>query len=617
MELVSDARLMDLVREPARELLPSARRASVVQPLVVLLAFLPGLLGFGSRSLDETTCRQGLLALDVAAAERPIDWFITASSHPAANSSPATPLATLLTAVGLQVELLSPESRLRLVSYLSSAWLLLCLGGLAKTIGGTRLALLVVCLACGHREFLSLSHSLPPVALPLAFAVLSFHALLSHPSNEGAWASWPSVACGIALAACWLSGRELALAGWGVVLVASLMSALLRSDSSGRGTWRRVVRQRLLNVAIAIVNLLLVTSMAVAIVIGWESAFSERIHLPTLAAGTAWLQNLWPIESRSGDAAQALLRMAGAWLGFVVMGVAQVARGRTPQRDGLGSEFAPFLVVWSVVAWLSWWATWPAHQGVWTDSVAWSAFLLLPLLFLAACGLDAVLRREFHLGTVLAATLVTLSVVSAPSWIARLPHPITGTWWLGSVLAGAVVIGLGWFVVRTAAKSDARSRWVLLSCVVLVVLTDITQGLLSRPRLADDERELQAFRRQLLNESPPGECWLLSEETAPVRLRFFLRSLWRGVTLRPASDWESVLAEISRTPAATNKGARNSADIRGAGKMVVTWGSLKRPAEDLRRRGRTFTQTTDPHYFQGRLLKSYRWQDRAEFSATH
>ena len=67
MEVVNDARLMELVREPAKELLPAARRASVVQPLMVLLAFLPGLLGFWNRSLDEATCRQGLLAFDVVA----------------------------------------------------------------------------------------------------------------------------------------------------------------------------------------------------------------------------------------------------------------------------------------------------------------------------------------------------------------------------------------------------------------------------------------------------------------------------------------------------------------------------------------------------------------------
>lgn len=617
MELVNDARLMDLGREPAKELLPSARCAAVAQPLVILLAFLPGLLGFGNRSLDEATCRQGLLALDVAAAERPIEWFLTASTPSAANSAAPAPLATLLTAVGLQVELLSPESRLRLVSYLSSAWLLLCLGGLAKTIGGARLALLVVGLACGHREFLSLSDSLPPTALPLAFTVLSFKAMLSHPAEDAAWISWPLVASGLALAASWLSGSTLALMGWSVLLVASLAAALLKCDFSTRSSWGRVIRHRLWNVAIALVNLLVVTAIAVAVVIGWESAFSGRIGLPTLSTVTGWLQRVWPVESHAGDATQALIRMAGAWLGFAVMGAAQVVRGRALQRNSLGSAFAPFLVVWTAVAWLSWWVTWSTHQGNGTDSVVWPCFLLLPLLFFAACGLDSVLRREFSLGTVLTATSVTLCVVSAPTWIARLPRPTTGALWFWIALAGAALVGVGWRITRTGVKSDSYSRFVLLTCVALLILTDVTQGFLSRPRWADDERELQAFRRQLLNEPAPSECWLLSEETIPRRLRFFVRSLWPGVALRTASDWESILAEINRAPVApkNKRDAGVVADARKSDKLVVTWGSSKRPAEDLRRRGHTFTQTTVPHYFQGRLLKSYRWQERAEFSA--
>ena len=46
--------------------------------------------------------------------------------------------------------------------------------------------------------------------------------------------------------------------------------------------------------------------------------------------------------------------------------------------------------------------------------------------------------------------------------------------------------------------------------------------------------------------------------------------------------------------------------------IVVTWGSSKLPAEELKRRGQTLTQVTAPHYFQGRLLKGFRWVERSE-----
>lgn len=606
MEVVNDARLMELVREPARELLPAARRASVVQPLVVLLAFLPGLLGFWNRSLDEATCRQGLLAFDVVAGERPMDWFVTASRDAPKSSTPAFPLATLATALGLQVELLSPESRLLLVSYFSSAFLLLCLSGLAKKVGGSRFALLVVCLACGHREFLILSESLPPVTLPLAFAVLSFRAMLAHQSADRALVSWPLVASGLALAACWLSGGELALAGLGVLLVASLLSVLSRKDPSTRSTLRRVIRQRFSNLLIAVVSLILVIMIAVAIVAGWQSAFSDRVQLPNIAGSSFWSRRVWPVETRAAEAAQAMWQMMGAWLGFAVIGVVLMARRRMPHQDGLGSESKWLLVGWAVVAWLSWWATWPEHHENWTDSVTWSGFLLLPMLFFAALGLEAVLRREFGLGSVVAATLATLGVVFAPQWTARLPSSVTGTWVAASVLTGAVVIWAGLLVVRRVAKSESHSRLVLLSCVVLLALTDGTNGIFSRRRLADDERELLAFRRQLITESPPDDCWLMTDETSPARLRFFLRSLWHGAALREAKDWETVLFEPLRTSAA------KSVESSKARAIVVTWGSSKLPAEDLKRRGQSLTQVTAPHYFQGRLLKGYRWVERAE-----
>lgn len=618
MEVVNDARLMELVREPARELLPTARRASVVQPLVVLLAFLPGLLGFWNRSLDEATCRQGLLAFDVVAGEQPMDWFVTASRESVKSSSPAFPLATLLTAVGLRVDLLSPESRLLLVSYLSSAVLLLCLGGLAKKVGGSRFALLTVCLACGHREFLALSESLPPAALPLAFVVLSFRAMLAHQTVNGTVLSWPLAASGLALAVCWLSGGELALAGLGVILVTCLLSVLPPKDSLALSTLKRVFRQRLSKLMIAVLSLLMVTLIAVAIVAGWQSAFSDRVHLPNLAGNSVWLRSVWPVESRAVEASQAMLQMIGGWLGFVVLGVAQVTRGRMPLRDGMGTDVTSFLVGWSAVAGSIWWATWPVHHGHWVNSVTWSGFLLLPLLFLAACGLDAVLRREFGLGTLVTVTLATVGVIFTPQWVARLSNSFTESWIMVSVLCGIAVVAAGVLVTRRLAKSESHSRLMMLSCIALLILIDATIGIFSRPRLADDERELLAFRRQLGAEAPPDECWLTTEETSPARLRFFLRSLWRDVALREAINLETVLVESPRIAAAksvepgtaTRKvlPAKNTKPRA----IVVTWGSSKFPADELKRRGQTLTQVTAPHYFQGRLLKGYRWGERAE-----
>lgn len=599
VEVVNDAQLMKLVREPAKELLPSARRASVVQPLIVLLAFVPGLLSFWN-TLDESTCQQGLLAFEVTASERPIDWIVTASRG-TADRRPV-PLATLLTAAGLEVELVSPESRLLLVSYLSSVLLLLCLGRLAKTIGGSRLALLTVCLACGHREFLTLSESLPPVALPLSLAVLSFRGFVVHQKADGSLISGALIGSGFALGACCLSGTEVAFASWCVLLVVSVRSAFSKRESPARGDWRRVLRQSLSNVMIAQVSLLILTLVALSVVVGWQSAFAEEISLPSLGGPSAWFRRAWTVELQVTAAGRAVLETVGAWSGFVVLGAIQVVRGRMKFSEGAGARGLWFLVGWTAIAWIGGWMTWPMQQVERTNSLTWLGFFLLPTLLLAASGMEAILRREFHLGSVVVATLLTIGVHFTPVWKNWEPSSLTGSSSVASVLSGALVIGGGLLLLRRVAKSEPLNRIALLSCVTVLVLMDVSDGVLSRPLLADDERELLAFRRQLMTETSPEECWLLSEETSPPRLRFFLRSLWHDVALNEASDWEAVIGH-SRRPVPSNQKVRA---------IIVSWGSPKFASQDLKRRGLAISQATTPHHFQGRLLKGFRWIDRPD-----
>ncbi len=609
MEVVNDVQLMELVREPAKELLPSARRPSVVQPLLVLLAFVPGWFGFWNRSLDEATCRQGLIAFDVTTGERPIDWVVTASRE-------AAPLPALLTALGIEVELLSPESRLLLVSYLSSVLLLLCLGSLAKRIGGSRFALLAVCLACGHREFLTLSESLPPVALPLALAVLSFRALLVHQTTDNSLMSGSLITSGLALGACWLAGTPVALISWCVLLVVSVLSVFSKKESAARWTLGRAVRHRLSDLMAALFSFLLVTVVAVSVVAGWQSAFTEGISLSRPGVSAAWIRQASSIGSQPRATFGTVLPTFGTWLGFAMLGAVQVARGRMKFLDGAGRRGLWFWAGWSAVATISASLAWPVEQTDRTSFLACVGFFLLPMLLLAASGLEAVMRREFALGWVVTATLVTIGLVFAPTWINWQPASLTGSWFVALTLVGGLVVGGGWFALRRVASSESLCRIALFSCVTILVLLDVSVGILSRPPLADDERELLAFRRQLMTETPPRECWLLSEESSPARLQFLLRSLWHDVALRESSDWESLVA-TSRQTASTkplmSKSNVSPIDTSTTRAIVVTWGNPKLPASELKRRGESvLNQATTPHYLQGQPLKGYRWIIRAE-----
>ncbi len=614
VELVNDARLKELAREPVRELFPAARRDAVMQPLVVLLAFLPGLLVFWNPSLDDATSQQGLRALDVGASQTVWDWMATATQEPSPSQSSAKPLATLLTALGLKLALLAPESRLLLASFLSSVFLLLCLGGLAKKVGGSRFALLVVLLACGHREYLSLSGGLPPIALSLAFAVLSFRGMLAHQSVDGAWVSWSLLGSSLALAACWLSGGELAIGAWGVLCVQSVLGCREIANVGARTPWRRWLSQLLAQMAMGLVGLSFVTAVGLVVVCGWQFAFSKGLDFHEFVWHSSAIPRIWPTELRGTLATQFLLNVSGMWFGFALLGAVRllhVARSDSEEADGRGRWF---LVGWLGIAGAIWWTTWPTHGGVFMNSVSWPSFLLLSLLFLAAWGVEGVLLREFSLASVFASVFVTLGVLIVPFWLSRMTSfPSVQSLTIGGLLTAGVALAGAWSI-RRINESELRCRALLVGCVTLVIVMDIVYGLRSRPPLADDERELRAFRRQFVQDKPPSACWLVSDDQSPARLRFFLRSLWPGVEvqetrseeLASANPWAKAVADPGPNGVPT--------ESNGSFAMVVTWGSPRLPAEEWRRRGQMLTQSAAPHFLQGRPLKAYRWTLRSSAS---
>jgi hypothetical protein len=610
VELVNDARLKKLAREPVRELFPTARRVAVMRPLMVLLAFLPGLLVFWNPSLDEATSRQGLRALDVGAGQSVWDWMATATQEPFTNHSPARPLATLLTALGLKLELLAPESRLVLASYASSVFLLLCLGGLANKIGNSRFALLVVLLACGHREFLALSGGLPPIALSLAFAVLSFRGMLAHQSANGAWVSWPLLGCGLALAACWLSGGELAIGAWGVLGGQCVLGCREIASAGARTPWRRWLWRSLVRVAMSLLGLLFVTACSLVVIGSWQSAFSKGLDFHDVSWGSSAIPEIRPTESRGTLAAQFLLSVCGMWLSFVLLGAIRLARGTPLDSEDADARGRWFLVGWLGIAGAAWWMTWSSHGGIFVNSIGWPSFLWLSLLFLAAWGLDGVLLRGFDLTSVLVAVFVTIGVLSKPYWFPSMT--ISGSVQSLAIhcsFAATLVLAGAWLIHRIA-KTEPRRRAALITCVLLVIVMDIFDGLRSRPPLADDERELRAFRRQVVQDMPPSTCWLVTDGQSPARLQFFLRSLWPGVEVQEVQSDELSSANPWTKPVVEPGPNSKPNESKASFAIVVTWGSPRLPSEEWRRRGEMLTQSTAPHFLQGRPLKAYRWTMR-------
>jgi hypothetical protein len=639
VEIVDDVRLLELAQEPVRELTHGGIRTSALKPLVVLFAFLPGLLVFRSPVLDDRAAAWGLKAVEIGLTDSVLEWIKSAGRIPPGKAAPDSAPAGLLTVLSLRFEVVSPESRLLLVSYVSVVLLIFALYGLAAQMDGTRVAVLAALLVCCHGEFLALNRGLPPVALALAFAVFAFQGLLAHQRSGQSWLSGSVIWSGMALSLCWMSDASIATEAICVIgLLVLLVACDPASDLNGvpfRFGTRMVLTRglhglRTLVLVGGIPSLVVLFWRPSLVVLFWRMLLSSANDVPTVdslltsSADRGVLQAL-SVEARWSSAVQAVATLPRYLLGFVVLGVVQTCRGSNESDAAARRRGSQFLLIWTVYALSAWVSEWSTHHGDFRTSVPWPSLLLLPLLLLAARGLDAVLQRQFGLGMVAAATLITFVVNLAPSASMRIPNPLTWKMVTGGVIAVGVLIVSAIKLVKLAG-SERQLRVVLRVCAISLVTTNIVAGVRSLHLPVDDERELQAFRRQLSAEPTPSACWVISDSSIPARLQFFLRSLWRTAPLNRAEGWEEIFVETSADPTTAQPTAPNtvvapdqttSAPERLAlssnvPRIVVTWGSQKWPAADLRRRNDTLTQLTAPHYFQYRLLKAYRWSSRPE-----
>ncbi len=630
MEIVDDDRLLELAREPVRELTRVGIRASALKPLVVLFAFLPGLLVFRSPVVDDRAATWGLKAVEIGLHDSVLEWIKSAGRISPGKAAPDSAPARLLSVLSLRFDVVSPESRLLFVSYVSVVFLIFAIYGLAAQMDGTRVALLAALLMCCHGEFLALNRGLPPVALALAFAVLAFQGVLAHQRSGQSWLSGSVICSGTALSLCWMSDASIATEA---ICVIGLLVLLVACDPAGDfdgvpfrfGT--RMVLSRGLH---GLWTLVLVGGIPSLVVLLWRMLLSSVNDVPTLnslvtlSVDRDVLQAL-SVDSRWSSAAQAVAMLPRYLLGFVILGVVQTCRGSNESDAAPRRRGSQFLLIWTVCGLSAWVREWSTHHGDFSTSVPWPSLLLLPLLLLAARGLDAVLQRQFGFGMVAAATLITFVANLAPSASMRVPNPLTWKMVTGGVIAAGVLIVSAIKLVKLAS-SERQLRLVLRVCAISLIATNVVSGVRSMHQPVDDECELQAFRRQLSAEPIPAACWLISESPSPARLQFFLKSLWRTAPLYRAEGWEEIFVDSPADPtaakptepnsvAASNQATsppESSAMSFNDSRIVVTLGSQKWPAADLRRRNDSLTQVTAPHYFQHRLLKAYRWSSRPE-----
>ena len=201
MVIISDQELLQRSVEPAHDLFPVMRRASVMSPLVVLLALGPGLLAFHSYRIDELSAWFGLQCLGKAE--------LIGDSTNALISQP--PLIRWMF-TGLLSVIGHWSSSLVLFSYFSTALMLYVAYRLTRKVCNPRYALVFCFLLSFHPVVLKQVQLIEAPAFPILFALLTIWGFITHLRSESGIVSYKLLCGGISLGLCLLSGGALALA---------------------------------------------------------------------------------------------------------------------------------------------------------------------------------------------------------------------------------------------------------------------------------------------------------------------------------------------------------------------------------------------------------------------
>lgn len=547
--LADDRRLVELAAEPPHELFPILRRAAALTPLVIPLALLPGLWALRHRALDDLGAEWALRGLDVMTAATLNDVLDPSSVDPTLRFQP--PLGAWLLA--LVMRLGGPRHGLTavLADYLATAGTVAAVFFLLVRLAGPRVGILGACLIAFHAQCLGLAQTPTPHAVGLLFAVLTIVAFLSHLDEAGGAVSWRLLLGGVALGLCLLAAGPLALA---VLIVLSVHVVLLQGERvrARRGTRpeRRVVWEGW--PALRALIVLALTGFSVG---GWWELMMFSLHGRQflgswLRGGVVHNHQGRPLEADLGFANFA----AGEWLvpqafllGFVVVGLWCVGREYLSPASETHRRRAQLLVLWTLAAAVMWLLSLRQSAAIPAMLHRWEAFLLVPLIGLAAWGLEEICSRRAPVPVTACGIAATIGLLV---WMVSGSVIDAGIGTLLGVLFG-LLTGLGlafWWTNRIGY--EAEQRWLLSVLVGGLFLANLVWGLILVRHDDPDEHRLAAFRERLAMRSDVASTALISRSASPPPLRYLVRSLWPDARLVVAESWEGPLARyFAETPA--------------------------------------------------------------------
>ncbi len=559
MVTVDDAQLLQMSQTRVQQLFPVLRRADSLQPLVYLLALLPGIFAFYHRTFDADSALWGLHALDMLPVNHPMPGGDgTAAPHDLLRYQP--PLGPWLTS--LMLTIMGPANSLALlsVSYLATAGLVGTAYGLVRQLEGSRTAFLAALLIALHPAIIGLTQSAAPTAPGLMLAMGTLWGYVAHLQSTSTIVSLPLLLAGMALGGCLLAGGPLAL----LVLVTLLIFTIGRREKSPRTRTDRHERSIARKGHGDLIALLILTLLAGAvggwwvILMAWQHGrpffdswflgISADATLPTTASTATsgpfgFLTSarfVWPL---------------GLFAGYSLLGAGRAIRKALRSPSSAEAARAQFLLSWAGAAMFVCLVTlWTSSRSLLISPPVvafltglWYRWLLLAALVLAAQAINAITLREVGVGTAIGIAYATL-VASFVTWLAIPAEPLQLITIIQRslllLLLGVAVVWLG----TSPRVRDSRQR-LIVSCVLAgLFLFHAIEGLRTSRHERPDDQALAGLRREVAARAPLGTVIVASEQPLPPQLLYTLRSLAPAARLLQRESFDAAMAIALEDP---------------------------------------------------------------------
>ena len=449
MASAGDIRLVELSAEPPRPLLILLERADAMSPLVVLMAVLPGLVGLVA------------VAPDIAAEPSfPLEDF-------------RAPWARWLVSQPWR-HVFGDNAWVRVFpSWVTTVVLVWLTWRTGRSLFGPRTGLLASLLVCCHTPVLMFGRVVEPYSLSAILATMALVEFIDHVRQSRKRWSVPQLISAVAVAATILVASPLV---WPVIalLLASVVffsgaPTGIRSETGSRG------RASIGDISRGLLSLLAVLVLAGVTVVAWSRWGPGGLERTTLwLAGLDGWNTGWHGVAGFWTRVTELVGWLGLLAGPLVLGVWDLLSWGT-KRDARQRRSAGLLLSWATVGLISWMGLSSGYAGRLAE-----AFVVLPLLVLAARGIVAICDRRCGVAAVVATTLLSGIATSEQSLQRLLDDNATQV--LGTVsLLGVASLGLSVAAVLSCRGREPRTRRLLTICVLFLLLTHVVSGLLQLP----------------------------------------------------------------------------------------------------------------------------------------